>query len=209
MKYTDKLKDPRWQRRRLEVFNRDNFTCLCCGAMDKTLCVHHLFYCGNPWDAPIEHLETLCEPCHDARSQRNKEMMGLSTRQALAISLKAKEDGWQGSFEPFDGMFSRAALLCPYCNFDYMHQGTVMIFNRLEDADDGKRVIVPIHPQNEVIISTSLAGNPSPRRQGLSINFSCENCDKNLWLNIFQHKGQTFFNWEIIDGGAFLPSYVG
>ena len=26
MSYSDKLKDPRWQRKRLEIFERDNWT---------------------------------------------------------------------------------------------------------------------------------------------------------------------------------------
>ena len=109
MKYSLKLKDPRWQRRRLEVFNRDKFTCLCCGAKDKTLNVHHLFYCGNPWDAPMEHLETLCEPCHEKRSELNKLFHGLSTRSAIQVDLSGKES--------FPSNFSdrSKSLVCPSC----------------------------------------------------------------------------------------------
>ena len=62
--YAEKLKDPRWQRRRLEILERDDFSCQACGAEDKTLHVHHKWYVGEPWEAPDEALETLCEPCH-------------------------------------------------------------------------------------------------------------------------------------------------
>jgi hypothetical protein len=63
--YSEKLKDPRWQRKRLEVFSRDNFTCVECGAKDKTLHVHHRKYSGEPWEAPLEDLQTLCYECHE------------------------------------------------------------------------------------------------------------------------------------------------
>jgi hypothetical protein len=68
MSYSDKLRDPRWQKKRLEIFQRDNFTCLACRSKDDTLCVHHLKYVNEPWDCPNEFLETLCESCHACRT---------------------------------------------------------------------------------------------------------------------------------------------
>jgi len=63
--YGDHLKDPRWQRKRLEIFQRDNFTCRHCSADDKPLNVHHIKYVGNfPWETPDKYLITLCEDCH-------------------------------------------------------------------------------------------------------------------------------------------------
>ncbi len=66
MTYVDKLKDPRWQKKRLEIFERDNFICSFCGENKKTLHVHHLKYIpeSNPWESKNEDLETLCEDCH-------------------------------------------------------------------------------------------------------------------------------------------------
>lgn len=63
-KYTDSLKDPRWQKKRLEVFNRDNFTCQMCNSTTNTLVVHHFKYNGEPWDIDSKHLLTICESCH-------------------------------------------------------------------------------------------------------------------------------------------------
>jgi hypothetical protein len=65
--YAEKLKDPRWQRRRLEVFQRDKFTCQWCFMDHKTLHVHHLDYIDGrePWDYPMEYLQTLCHECHE------------------------------------------------------------------------------------------------------------------------------------------------
>lgn len=64
--YSEKLRDPRWQRKRLEVMDRDSFRCRRCGCGSKTLNVHHLIYRkgAEPWDYPSDHLRTLCEECH-------------------------------------------------------------------------------------------------------------------------------------------------
>ena len=63
--YKDKLKDPRWQKKRLEIFERDSFECQCCLSDEKTLVVHHKKYTADPCDEPNKNLITLCERCHD------------------------------------------------------------------------------------------------------------------------------------------------
>ena len=65
--YFEKLKDPRWQKKRLEVFERDGWRCQCCYNDSNTLTVHHKFYERDiePWDYPIEALKTLCIDCHE------------------------------------------------------------------------------------------------------------------------------------------------
>lgn len=64
MNYTDKLKDPRWQKKRLAIMERDGWKCLKCLDEKSTLHVHHLSYSGEPWEAPDDQLVTLCEHCH-------------------------------------------------------------------------------------------------------------------------------------------------
>ncbi len=65
--YSEKLKDPRWQRRRLSVFERDNWTCQSCNRTDKTLHVHHLKYVSGlePWEYDLSLLITYCDLCHN------------------------------------------------------------------------------------------------------------------------------------------------
>lgn len=65
--YSSKLRDPRWQKKRLEILSRDAFTCLHCGAKDKPLHVHHRYYVSDrePWEYPSFCLQTVCEECHD------------------------------------------------------------------------------------------------------------------------------------------------
>jgi hypothetical protein len=91
MKYSKKLRDPRWQKKRLEVMQRDDFTCLACGCKDSTLNVHHKQYHGNPWDAPMSSLETLCEWCHEKRTRLNKIALGMSTKRFFEFSSKFEE----------------------------------------------------------------------------------------------------------------------
>jgi hypothetical protein len=76
--YFDLLKDPRWQKKRLEIFQRDEFMCQECFSPDKTLHVHHIKYVGKfPWDTPDLYLVTLCDKCH-ADEERVKKIDLLS-----------------------------------------------------------------------------------------------------------------------------------
>ena len=65
--YAEKLKDPRWQRKRLEIMERDAFACQMCDDAESPLHVHHKWYVwGNdPWDYPNDALVTLCLDCHE------------------------------------------------------------------------------------------------------------------------------------------------
>lgn len=67
MTYSEKLKDPRWQKKRLEILQRDNWACTFCGDKNSTLHVHHQLYekGKEPWDASEWVLITLCENCHE------------------------------------------------------------------------------------------------------------------------------------------------
>lgn len=70
--YWELLKDPRWQRKRLEVLQIHEWACEECGATDKTLHVHHTYYERGlaPWEYPIESLHALCEDCHRKAQDR-------------------------------------------------------------------------------------------------------------------------------------------
>lgn len=64
--YADQLKDPRWQRKRLQILERDNWVCTNCGNANNTLHVHHRYYVHGaaPWDYDDSSLVTLCGVCH-------------------------------------------------------------------------------------------------------------------------------------------------
>ena len=85
---------------------------------------------------------------------------------------------------------------CPYCGFEYTHQGDVSVFQRHNDAEkEGLRITAYT---GEV---SSLPGNlnPSGRRSGIRIEFSCENWHEFTML-IFQDKGIT-----LIEAWGALP----
>lgn len=73
MTYSEKLKDPRWQKKRLEILERDKFTCQECGDATKELNVHHRHYLpkADPWNYENEVLATLCRDCHAERTELN------------------------------------------------------------------------------------------------------------------------------------------
>ena len=64
--YNELLRDPQWQRKRLEIMQRDDFQCCACGNTKETLNVHHIKYekGKNPWEYDNNMLITLCESCH-------------------------------------------------------------------------------------------------------------------------------------------------
>jgi len=89
MKYADKLKDPRWQKFRLKILDRDDFTCQMCGATDETLHAHHLAYKVDgkrvePWEVPPKWVVTLCESCHE-REHMDREEMEKRLAEALRV----------------------------------------------------------------------------------------------------------------------------
>ena len=67
--YSEYLKNPKWQKKRLEILSRDNFSCVVCGKgieTDTALHVHHLSYMKGrmPWEYDNSNFVTLCEHCH-------------------------------------------------------------------------------------------------------------------------------------------------
>ncbi len=64
--YQRALQDPRWQKRRLQILERDHWRCTQCGDTQTELQVHHRWYTPGaaPWESPDSALVTLCAPCH-------------------------------------------------------------------------------------------------------------------------------------------------
>ncbi len=64
--YSELLRDPRWQKKRLELMEAGGWSCRECGDHTATLNIHHGFYKRNtsPWEYPDDSMRVLCEPCH-------------------------------------------------------------------------------------------------------------------------------------------------
>lgn len=70
--YSEKLKDPRWQKKRLEVLEAGRWQCRKCWSKDKELHVHHLVYDkgAQPWEYENRDLIVLCANCHKDAEDR-------------------------------------------------------------------------------------------------------------------------------------------
>lgn len=92
--YAEKLRDPRWQKKRLEIMKRDEFSCNGCGDAESTLNVHHHYYEKGkmPWEYPDSAFSTLCENCHAwVESQKIKVLKYISHPVALETIVMLTE----------------------------------------------------------------------------------------------------------------------
>jgi hypothetical protein len=63
--YHEQLKDPLWQRKRLEKMQEAGWKCEICGDGSEELNIHHLEYNGKQaWEYDTTGLECLCRTCH-------------------------------------------------------------------------------------------------------------------------------------------------
>lgn len=92
MTYAEKLKSPEWQKKRLEILQRDNFTCTMCGSKEKQLHVHHKVYIydNEPWEYLEEFYTTLCYECHDIE-EKDKALFHKLIKHFLLKGLTYKE----------------------------------------------------------------------------------------------------------------------
>lgn len=105
--YYEKLKDPRWQKKRLEILERDSFTCQGCKETKHTLNIHHKYYDFKlePWEYNNLTLVTLCDRCHTEMEGVRKNMihvMGYMTLYEL-IELECKTITIPGLYERIYG----------------------------------------------------------------------------------------------------------
>ncbi len=68
MNYKEQYKDPRWQKKRLEILERDGWKCKNCEEDKEQLHVHHKWYLSEKkiWEYQDECYSTLCHDCHDS-----------------------------------------------------------------------------------------------------------------------------------------------
>ena len=85
-------------------------------------------------------------------------------------------------------------LICPHCldSESNLHHNRVEIFQRDEDEETGFHVAIQ---GKTASTDTDIQQNPSPRRNGLSIIFWCEQCCESSILDILQHKGMSYVRW--------------
>jgi hypothetical protein len=92
--YSELLRDPRWQKKRLEVLQFKDWTCESCYAVDVTFHVHHKHYVQgrNPWEYDADQLAVLCEDCHSARHDADKKIHDLLARADISGTPGGMDD---------------------------------------------------------------------------------------------------------------------
>ena len=137
--YSEKLKDPRWQKKRLEILQRDDWQCQRCGDRTTTLNVHHLAYFSGqePWECPSELMQTVCSTCHDEYHQE----MPIASEH-LIRSLKGI-GAWSGDVESiafelqhFAPILSQEGWRVFHYHFDNLIRDMASGFNRLKAERD-------------------------------------------------------------------------
>lgn len=96
MTYAEKLKDPRWQKKRLETFEAHGWKCDSCLTRINTLHVHHRYYVPGrqPWEYPVDCLQVLCSKCHkDTHHVDEDEDRGAEEWEVFLATLRAFEEG--------------------------------------------------------------------------------------------------------------------
>lgn len=92
----------------------------------------------------------------------------------------------------------RADMVCPRCGSAYLHHQSVTSFDRSEDAQVLSETTVSCGEAKMKMVDSSTSRNPSARRDGLEVVFTCVGCEEGRTLSLFisQHKGQTEVFWE-------------
>ena len=77
--YLEQYRSPKWQKLRLEILERDEWTCQKCFDDESQLQVHHRKYIyGNKvWEYDESYLVTLCDKCHQVESKNMKGEMDV------------------------------------------------------------------------------------------------------------------------------------
>jgi hypothetical protein len=87
--YSEKLKRPQWQRRRLEKMQQANFCCEICDDDSEQLHVHHKQYLKiEPWEYPDSMLMCLCKTCHDIVHMDQEKVKRHCKRLAIKKEVK-------------------------------------------------------------------------------------------------------------------------
>ena len=148
--YAEKLRDPRWQRKRLEIMERDGFSCASCGDAQSTLNVHHCYYGKgkDPWQYEDRFLMTLCEACHkDIENKREEILKSLnwSPRIDAIHALATCDDDWTpiNVSMAFQGGREDGELLARIRRIRYGIADLELYAQSLQEAYESQRSINP------------------------------------------------------------------
>lgn len=90
--YSEQIKSPKWQKKRLEVLNLRGFKCEECGDEEQQLHIHHRFYIKNrmAWEYDNDVFQVLCSDCHEMAHNEKKNGFSLSFEEKMLIECLRK-----------------------------------------------------------------------------------------------------------------------
>lgn len=91
MTYQQQLQSEEWKAKRLEILERDNHTCQCCGST-RYLQVHHSKYDlrFKAWEYDNHWLTTLCKTCHEIEHKEIPSKYRIGTIEGTTFIEKTK-----------------------------------------------------------------------------------------------------------------------
>jgi hypothetical protein len=92
-------------------------------------------------------------------------------------------------------------LNCPRCGGRHLHHNQVTVYDRNEDAPRVTKIEVRDGSALVTRADSCASANPSDRRNGVAIEFWCEDCDRHSELCVTQHKGGSFVGWRASEPG--------
>jgi len=138
--YRELLRDPRWQRKRLEVLQRADWACEECDDDSSNLQIHHHWYENgrDPWDYPDSAISCLCEDCHETatillRSIPRLELNldALHRLVDFAIELKEEQDAHRKLADEFAPRRRLDELLAKAASGEITYEEKIELSNRL------------------------------------------------------------------------------
>lgn len=81
--YAEQLRHPKWQEKRLRVFQAAGFRCARCESNSRELHAHHKLYLKGhkAWEYEDDLIECLCDRCHDVAHAEREELDWIVSHQ--------------------------------------------------------------------------------------------------------------------------------
>lgn len=90
--YQKYLRHKKWYKKRLEIYKRDNHTCVKCGSPAEH--VHHTYYhrvATMPWEYPNESMISICNDCHLKEHESVIPVIDIKTGDDHSINWTSKD----------------------------------------------------------------------------------------------------------------------
>lgn len=137
--YAEQLKHPKWQQKRLRVFEAAGFKCVKCGERNLQLHAHHKVYLRGkfPWEYADDLLECLCESCHtEAHAYRDELDMAIGKLPTAALPALTEVAATVPSIGAADPRLLRAVAAFNQALMGEEHMEVANARNALQDVID-------------------------------------------------------------------------